>query len=450
MTGERDLIAHTCTNCGASLQLPAPHHGSAPAPVTCRYCGQVFDPPAPPPPPEPPRVVVVAPRIVEAVTSSAANAAAQSVASIVRTIVLMGVVFSFIGITTGVGMCVKQSKMREITGVVGSVAGIDLKIPIPSAYFWDTVSGPPIPAFVGGPIEGFVGRVRTRGDDQLWIAAFEGSKLGQVWKVGPFGTYTQGYQSTFTAVVGHHVVVTDYKAAVHLYELGSGHETKTIKLSDRAKAMCSAPNGKADVWIEVADNHDVLVDAEMGTAAPAARPAWCPDLWAASDDCRGWLKRGPPRAGCRGADLSPKVNAFQAVNVIEQADLAVALGKKHPGTAMPVVVGFDPHTKAVRWQQPVVSGDQNSAAELSTTAIMDALEGGRFVTPYELSPKGWHITAFDARSGQRLWDTALQPLIGAENPEGFSLSENRVYVMRTSSVEVYDAKAGTLIGTIGE
>ena len=67
-----------------------------------------------------------------------------------------------------------------------------------SDFMWDTVAGPPIPAAVGaGGVEGFVGRIRTRGDDTLWIVAFEGSKLGQVWKAGPLGTYSQAYQSTF-------------------------------------------------------------------------------------------------------------------------------------------------------------------------------------------------------------------------------------------------------------
>jgi PQQ-like domain len=446
MPGERDLVAHFCTNCGASIQVPAPEPG-APTRITCRYCGISFEPVAPPPPPVRERVVVIAPNLPEAARVAAAAVAARSVATIVRTIVSFALLLSL----GGIGVCVTQWKAMH---ALGTVSGLDLKLPtLPtvSSFFWDTVFGPPIPAAVGGGhVEGFVGRVRTRGDDQLWVVAFEGSKLGQFWKVGPFGTYSQGGPSNFATVVASHVVVTDYKAAVHVYDLAAGHEQRTLKLSDRAKAMCNAPDGKPHVWIEVADKRDVMVDVEAGTVTPAARPAWCPDPWASSDDCRGWLKRGSMRPGCRGPELSPKVNGFQAVNVIEEGDLGVALGKKHPGTAVPVAVGFDPHAKSVRWEQPVVSGDQNNAAELGTTAVMDALEGGRFVTPYELTPKGWHFTAFDARSGQRLWDTELQSAIGVENPEGFSLSADRVYVMRSSSIEVYDAKTGTLVGTVGQ
>jgi hypothetical protein len=383
-------------------------------------------------------VIVIAPGAGEVVRRG--GVLARSIFSIVMFVFVVG-----IGVFVSI---VKSTAKITASGV--TVPGMNIKLPaIPSSFMWDTVGGPPIPAAVAGTAEGFVGRIRERGADELWIAAFEGSKLGQVWKVGPFGTYTQGYQSTFSGIVGHHVVVTDYKANVHVYDVATGKETHTLKLTDRASAMCVASDGKPHAWIGVSDKHDVLVDVEAGTQGPAARPAWCPDLWSASDDCRGWLKRGAPRHACRGADAAPKVSGFQAANVVEQADLAVALGKKHPGTAVPMAVGFDPHSKAVRWEQPLPSGDQSGAAESSTISIMDDLEGGRFVAPYELTSRGWHFTAFDARSGQRLWDTALQPLIGVDHPEGFSLSADRVYVMRTSSLEVYDAKTGSLVGTVG-
>ena len=39
-------------------------------------------------------------------------------------------------------------------------------------------------------------------------------------------------------------------------------------------------------------------------------------------------------------------------------------------------------------------------------------------------------------------------IIGVERPEGFTLSATRLYVMRTSSLEIYDAKTGALVGEI--
>jgi outer membrane protein assembly factor BamB len=435
MTQPRDhLLARNCPNCGASIEWGAPG-----AHLTCRYCGHAFDVPAAAPvaPPPQQRVIVVnAPNLAASVAAGA---------SIVRTVVLVVgilIALSAAGISTFVAKQAKSTLNLPIPGVVSALT---------ASFLWDTVAGPPIPAAVGtGGVEGFVGRIRSRPGDELWIAVFEGAKLGQLWKAGPFGTYSEGYRSTYTSVVGRVVVVTDYRATVHVYDLATGKEARSLKLSDRAKSMCASPDGKARVFIELSDEKNILFDADQGTAAPTARPTWCPDNWATSDDCRGWLKRGPPLPACRGPEVAPKVSGFQTANVVEDGDLAVALGKKHPGTAVPVAVGFDPRNKAVRWEQPVGSGDQASVAESSTISIMDALSDGRFVAPYEMTtPKGWHVTAFDARSGQRIWDQPLQPLIGVDHPEGFSLSPTRLYVMRTSSVEIYDARTGKFVGAVG-
>jgi hypothetical protein len=251
------------------------------------------------------------------------------------------------------------------------------------------------------------------------------------------------------AVVGRDVVVTDYRANVHLYDLATGKESRTLKLSDRAKRMCPSPDGAAKVFIAVTDTKDVLLDVDAGTMTPSPRPAWCADRWAGSNDCRGWLTRGAPRPDCKGAELSPKVSGFGAKNTVVVGDLGVAMGIKEPGTAVPMAVGFDPATKAVRWQQVVASGDQADVDTNTTISLMDDMVAGRFVTPYSRTSKGWFLTAFDARTGQRIWDVPLQPSIGASYPEGFSLSETRAYTMRNSSLEVYDARTGALVGVVG-
>jgi PQQ-like domain len=429
MSQGRDLLSRNCPNCGASLQGATPPG----QPIVCHYCGHSFQPP----PDLAPRIIVVAPPPAWGGRPRPVVAARQvrrSATSLVFTVVILG----FVGF-----MSIRGVKSRAIANLPSQLVSAAV-----SSFMWDTVAGPPIPAAVGGGVEGFVGRIRTQGDDTLFVAAFEGAKLGIVWKTGPLGTYSQAYQSTYTSVVGRSVIVTDYRANLHVYDLGTGKETRTVKLTDRAKAMCAAPTGKGRVWIEMSDEKDVTFDVDSGALSPSARPAWCPQA-DMSGDCRGWLTRGAPRAGCAGPEGAPKVTGFQALNVIEEGDAAVALGKKHPGTALPIVVGFDPRTKAVRWQESVASGDQAAVSESSTTNTMDALAGGRFVVPYELTSKGWHFAAFDAHSGQRLWDIALQSGIGTDDSEGFSLSASRVYIMRSSSLEIYDAKTGASVGTVG-
>ena len=430
-----ELIARNCPNCGARID-DHPVGGR----VACRYCGTSFEIPAEPvapPPYEMPRVVVIAP--------GASPARVPLQVSLSRR---LGGAFSAL-ILGGVLIAIRFGLVTR-TATAPTLHLPTLPVPTLSAFMWDTVGGPPlpVPGSPGAP-ETFLGRVRMRGDGTLWIAAFDGSKLGVAWKVGPFGTYSEGYQSTFANVVGRSVVVTDYRAVAHVYDLASGRELRSVHLTDRAKAVCPSTDGRPHVWIEQKDEKNVLLDVDQGTAAVAPRPAWCPAAASESGDCRGWLERGSSRPGCKGPTVAPKVSGFEAINVIEQEDQAVALGKRHPGTALPVAVGFDPKTKAVRWQQPIASGDQASAAEASSTSAMDAMAAGRFVTTYELTSKGWHFTAFDAKNGQRLWDVALQPILGMDEPQGFSLSTTRVYVMRTSSLEVYDAKTGAYVGTVG-
>ena len=427
---------HRCPNCGASLDGAA---ANATPRTTCGYCGQTFEVQGPPPRPTP---AAQPPR------RPPPNAARRPG---------LGPSGQGVVVLAMVGAAALFVSRRATNGTLGlpTMAVPSLPVlPAPkaaTAYLWDTVGGPPLPAGAGpNGAERFVGRVRSRADDTLWIAAFDGPKVTEAWRAGPFGTYSEGYQSTFAAVVGRQVVVTDFHANAHVFDVGSGHELRSVKLSDRAKSMCAAPDGEPRVWIEVADGKNVLVDAGSGTAAPAARPAWCSDGGSSTHDCRGWLRRGPFRPQCKAPGAAPAVSGFQAINVVEEGDTAVALGMKHPGTATPMAVGFDPKTKTVRWQGALASGDQAAVAESSTISAMDAMAGGRFVAPYQITSKGWHFTALDVHTGERLWDVPLQPLVGVDYPEGFSVSATRVYVMRTSSLEVYDAKTGTLAGAIGD
>jgi hypothetical protein len=436
-----------CPNCGAALDSsPVANR------ITCRFCGHSFDLPAAPAP-RPQRQVVlnISPNLTREVA-----AAKRVVSSLIMFAVFMAILVAVAGsVLASRALSKSKTATLDAFSALSAIPGMPgmpnlAQALAPVDFLWDTVSGPPIPVPASAGPEGVIGRIRKRPGDDLWIASFEGSRFKQTWAVGPFGTYSQGYRATFTAVVGRYVVVSDYRANIHSYDIATGHEVHVLQLSDRVKAMCGSPDGKPQVWIEQSDEKTGIFDATTGQTTAATRPAWCPnDSFEVRNDCRGWLKRGAPVTHCRGPEAAPKVPGFEALNVLQDGDAAVALGKKKPGTAVPLAVGFDPQTRAIRWQHPVPSGDLASAAESGTTGVMDALSDGRFISPYQTVPRGWHFTAFDARSGDRLWDIELQKVFGVDNPEGFSLSPARVYVMRTSSVEVYDAKTGALLGTIG-
>jgi hypothetical protein len=82
----------------------------------------------------------------------------------------------------------------------------------------------------------------------------------------------------------------------------------------------------------------------------------------------------------------------------------------------------------------------------------DDLGGGRYLTVYGVGDgqdQRWRLAAFDARSGARRWDVALAPL-APDRIGPIRATAAHVYVSRTSSLDVFDAKTGDLVGTLGE
>ena len=128
-------------------------------------------------------------------------------------------------------------------------------------------------------------------------------------------------------------------------------------------------------------------------------------------------------------------------------DLGVAAGVKHPGTAIPRAAGFDPATKKIRWDQPLPAVDLSTVRQRGSE--WDALAGGRYISSYGTGQDGWHITALDARTGDRLWDTTLRPIFAVDKIDDLMATEGHVFVVRTSSLEIFDAHTGKLRGTIG-
>src|ERR1022692_3909641 len=161
MSQPRDVLARNCPVCGAQLDATPP--GRA---IVCRYCGHSFQPAPEFNPPQ--RVIVPGTRPLGAPVRRAVG---RSIFSGMFSLIVVGVV-AFVSM-----------RGRSTSSLVPTIAEMSstIAIAVPATFLWDTVAGPPIPAAVGGGgVEGLAGRIRSRGGDALWIAAFEGKKLGQV------------------------------------------------------------------------------------------------------------------------------------------------------------------------------------------------------------------------------------------------------------------------------
>jgi outer membrane protein assembly factor BamB len=437
----------SCDNCGAMLTVP-------PAPAVeggfdrpCAYCGarNHEDPrPAPAAPP-------VAPREWPAPASAPSASAVGRWIAFATILPMVFVVGLVVSLTKSKGTTSVTASFSMPSSLVAALAN-QTKADGPS---WESVGGPPVLTTIAGS-EAVIGPLRNVGkDDMLFVGAFDGATQAKRWQLGPFGTYSQGYSSTRFAVGKAHIAVSDFHAALHIYDLETGKEEHTVSLTDKVKALCTVtgPTTAAaadDVWVVQIDKKHVRVDLATGTVTEApANPNLCAVV----------VPYQP--AGV------PTIEGFETRR---QFDLGggsrILYGKKSPGTPTPMVALLEsaaqpqapPHQGAarksseppgtVKWRVPLPAADlatvRNDYQENNV-----ALCGKRFVGAYGVGEKAWHVTALDAETSSRLWDVTLKPIFAVDSLSGMVCSAARAYVVRMDSVDVIDLESGKLTGTIG-
>ncbi len=284
------MASGTCSNCGA--QLPVPESGRPF--LKCHFCGQVVALPREPPrpPPERPREVV---RVVR--PRRASGSPITSLLIVVAVLLVAG-----------------GTSLRRALRAAVSARAISLGLPSRAAaeiVQWDSQYVPYPAKIDDDAVEDFVGVYRTyeRTDSgstmRRFIGGFDGATFARVWTAGPFGDDDDSRGFAF-AVAGAHVAVSDSHAVVHVLDATNGHETARVTLSDRAKSICTAP-ARSEVFVEVSDEQNVVVDLNSGSAKRAARPSYCrPERYAIEDiRCHVGLFE-VTGATCKGVDSSFK------------------------------------------------------------------------------------------------------------------------------------------------
>ncbi|MEO6575152.1 MAG: hypothetical protein ABIP89_15005, partial [Polyangiaceae bacterium] len=267
-----------CTSCGA--QLPIPPLGERF--LRCHYCGTSVQLEAPPLPvvsgfgggppaasygsPPPVTPFGAAPQVIVVPQAYVANHSGMRVLYMIIPLVL--VLFS-----SGVSMFLGSSHGSSSLGGVGS-GGVT---PLGEHLQWSSTDAP-VPARVNADeVEDFIGVYHLlEGDQQLtYLGAFNGKTLERVWAAGPFGNLSEANSQTFFSVAGNRAILTDFRSTAHIFDVATGKETGKVALSDRAKAICTSPDGKAEAWLELSDQQHLLVDLAAGTSKKAPRPAYC-------------------------------------------------------------------------------------------------------------------------------------------------------------------------------
>jgi hypothetical protein len=436
------VIRLDCPNCGAKLQ---PDDSQRRA--NCQYCGATFELA------RPKTTYTVPPQV-------ATHAAPEPVTPQVRAqigwllfgvgialAIAMGtVVFSLVSMPTSVPVASGAGVTGSVLGAVDGALDTMLKAANTNAasdVTWDQNGGRPKIVTLDGA-EYVVGRVTSRGERELFIGVFAADTGAERYRVGPFGTYNDGYRATHFAVADGRLLVTDLRGSLRVFDLASGAPVQDIALTDRAKRFCLLDDASESprLYLELVDKREFRVDA----AAPALKEEKLPKacdarerLHARADD--------PVLTSAERRRQAPKVDGIEVQAVHLAGSLGVARGHKSPGTAYPMAFGFDPKSREVRWKTPVAAVDLASVRERDNE--QDILVEGRYFATYGEGSEYWHLTAFDAMTGARLWDNKLRSIFAVDWLWGIEATANHVFLVRMSSVEVYDAATGALKATIG-
>lgn len=358
--------------------------------------------------------------------------AAQHAANAGKRITLVVVGLSLLGTAVpGVIIAAQSGAFENVPGVNQIAEKVE-------HLLWDHVSGKPALAEIDGK-PAFIGRTRKVLDgDQLFIDAYDAKTVARLWRLGPYGSYSDAYQAVHYAVVDDAVVVSDAKSQVHVHALATGEVRKSVSLTDKVEHLCVPPGGPAgSVWVNQIDDKSHLLDVKTGKLTQSPMPDGCfENAWAAERAADTLVE-----------DVAPEVEGLQVKRVLVDGDVGVALAVKSPGTPVPHVVGFDPEDRSVRWNDVVASVD---AATIRQTDAVGALAGGRVFTVYGAGQDDWYLAASDAKTGARVWEQKLRPLFAVDSINGLSATPGFVFLGRTSSLEVFDAASGKLLGTVGK
>jgi hypothetical protein len=292
----------------------------------------------------------------------------------------------------------------------------------------------------------FVCRTRAvRDGDQLFVGTYDetGRRLGEIGSLGSYGT---AYRAAHFVAHGRWLVLTNAEPELRVHDLQSGETLQTFSLTDRVARLCLPPDAKEKnvVWVEQHDERSSLLDLEAATLEESERPEWCAERRQSREVVEGL----PTTTHAIDDGEAPDIDGMRARTAFVEGDNGLVLGARHPGTAIPMIAGYDPSTKKTRYSHELATSGTTGVREGS--AEYGALMHGRFFATYGSGEKAWHLTAFDAESGKRLWNVTLRPIFAVDRIKGLLATEDHVVVSRMSSVEIYRASDGTLLGTIGE
>ncbi len=308
-----------------------------------------------------------------------------------------------------------------------------------SNFSWGHHAAPVFAATDDGTL--LIGIIRHDGD--LLVAAFDALSFERVWQTSSLGSWGEHRPHTFVAAGDEHLAITHPDQTVTLHGLKDGGLVAQTALTDRAVGICSPPGTANVTWIALADERDVALDLTSASTRNEPLPDGCVDPRVFPNRCGHGPFHG---ASCNyGWDL-PTHSGVLLYSGLILDDLGVAHGMRDPGTATPVLVGFDPADRSVRWTRRLDEIHPNVvAAGIKLADLVDE----RYYAEFRLGDRTRRLSSFDARTGELIFDTAIPRSDEGVGPETLRLHASRIYLPHWNRLHVFDADTGTHLKALG-
>ncbi|WP_141588350.1 PQQ-binding-like beta-propeller repeat protein [Myxococcus sp. AB056] len=409
---------------------------------TCGYCNASIDTQGE----KAPRPEYQAP----AVTGTGANTAALVVGGIVSLCFMAGLV-AFLSFSSAT----ESTDGPTPTSVPGLSPVVAVPPPVAekkAKFQWNSQGVPLAVDLNGDGTADIIGRIRrhssvpgkTETRDQ--VAAFDGKSFELLWEADLEGTASDLSGAVHVVHQGDRVVMSE-PGAVHLLEPKTGKPLGRVALSDKPNRLCIPKDDTESVWVEVVDGQNLSFNTKTATARPAIEPPppCAPVKWN-HQLCFVPVFRKSPVPCVRPRNL-PAVPGFQAEHVYKLEDLDVAMGERSPGSRVPMVAVFRRGEKAALWTENVADMDPRNVKE-STVDVVDFSEDALFMV-YALKEGGEQLVRRDLLTGRVGWDVPIPNSKSGSGVSQIRVHGGRVYVPHWVWLDVFDAKTGNLIGTLG-
>lgn len=417
-----EVVEQKCPNCSGVL----PPLGSAEQ-VKCQYCGFSFDVKrtvAQPAVERPAPVTTPSPAMRPYRPASMPMPATPQArpANAAGCIAVLGVL---IAAAAGAGVVFMRSPGGALSSIVEPSYTFDEMV----GFFQVNADG----------IEDVAMIVRTvQGGDDLHLVMFDGATGHELWQAGDLGSYSQGYQYSHVAVGAGRVLLTDFRGQARLLDLATGAPIAVLSLPDRAKSLCAGAS-PTEVRLTLQNGSPIVVDLARGTAGPPA----VIDL-GAGDACPRPPDQSIPQPGAEGPEVT--LAGLEGARILTENDVRVAVGRRASGVRVPLAMGLAPDGRTPTWTVLVPTVPETAVAESGSDTLRFGLGGGRLYCAYALhGDAGARITALDARTGMRLWDTAYSGWASSVDVDALWVGPTRLVVEQFGEAELFDARTGALL-----